>query len=400
MKFGPRTLNFERAAGASNLAPMFLYQHDNRYYAQANPGLVEIAATELTALGARDPRRTGGGVAFEADLETLYRINYQARLVSRILAPLAEFDCRGPDDLYRGAKAVAWERIFSPGHTFAVFANVRSQTLRHSGFAALRVKDAVADRFRERLGRRPDVDPKSPDLWIALHLEADRATVSLDTSGGSLHRRGYRRQTVEAPIQETLAAAMVHWSQWDFRRPLVDPMCGSGTLVCEALMAACRIPSGYLRRRFGFAFLPDYDNRRWGAIKRHADDQIRAVPAGLIQAGDIAPQAVSAARTNLALLPHGEKVRVRRCDLQDWHNLENALILCNPPYGIRLSRDTDLAGWYARLGDFLKRRCRGATALIYFGQRAHLKHIGLRPTWKKPVPSGGLDGRLARFDMY
>jgi len=379
---------------------MFLYQQQHRYFAQANPGLVEIAAGELAALGARHLHLTGGGVEFEADLEGLYRINYQARLVSRVLAPLAQFDCHGPDDLYRGAKALAWERIFSLHHTFAVFANVRSQTLRHSGFAALRVKDAVADRFRERYGRRPDVDPKSPDLWIALHLEADRATVSLDTSGGSLHRRGYRRQTVEAPIQETLAAAMVHWAQWDARRPLVDPMCGSGTLACEALMAACGIPAGYLRRRFGFEFLPDYDNRRWAALKRRADGQIHAVDPGLIQVGDVAVQAVSAARANLARLPHGGKVRVRCCDFQDWQGLENALILCNPPYGLRLARGADLAGWYARLGDFLKQRCRGATALIYFGQRGYLKHIGLRPTWKKPVPSGGLDGRLARFDMY
>jgi putative N6-adenine-specific DNA methylase len=379
---------------------MFLYQQHHRFYAQVNPGLVEIAAAELGALGARHCRSTGGGVEFEADLETLYRINYQSRLVSRILAPLAEFDCGGPEDLYRGAKAVAWERIFSPDHTFAVFANVRSQTLRHSGFAALRVKDAVADRFRERFGRRPDVNPKTPDLWIALHLEADRATVSLDTSGGSLHRRGYRRQTVEAPIQETLAAAMVHWSRWNADRPLVDPMCGSGTLVCEALMTACRIPAGYRRRRFGFAFLPDYDNRRWATIKRLADEQIRPVSADLIQAGDVAAQAVSAARTNLARLPHGAKVRVRRADFQGWKSLENAMILCNPPYGIRLAPAADLAAWYARLGDFLKQHCRGATALIYFGQRTYLKQIGLRPAWKKPVPSGGLDGRLARFDMY
>jgi putative N6-adenine-specific DNA methylase len=379
---------------------MFVYQQQNRYFAQVNPGLVEIAETELISLGARHPSCTGGGVAFEADQESLYRINYQARLVSRVLAPLAVFDCHGPDDLYHGAKAIAWERIFSPGHTFAVFANVRSQTLRHSGYAALRVKDAVADRFRERFDRRPNVDPKTPDLWIALHLDADRATVSLETSGGSLHRRGYRRQTVEAPIQETLAAAMVYWSQWQADRPLVDPMCGSGTLLCEALMTACQIPAGYLRQRFGFAFLPDYDNRRWTATKRRADGQMRALPAGLMRGGDLAAQAVKAARANLACLPHGAAVDVRCCDYQAWKDLEGAVILCNPPYGLRLAPDADLAAWYARLGDFLKHRCRGATALIYFGRREHLKHIGLRPKWRKPLPSGGLDGRLARFDMY
>ncbi len=379
---------------------LFTYQQNRRYFAQANPGLVEAAEAELIALGARDTAPSGGGVGFAADAETLYRVNYQARLVSRILAPLAEFACAGPEDLYRGAKAVAWERIFSLRHTFAVFANVRSETLRHSGHAALCVKDAIADRFRELSGRRPDVDPKTPDLWIALHVEANRATVSLDTSGGSLHRRGYRRQTVQAPIQETLAAAMVHWSEWQADRPLIDPMCGSGTLVCEALMVACRIPAGYLRRGFGFEFLPDYDNRRWAEVKRRADAQIRPIAPDLIRAGDTSGPAVAAARTNLARLPHGGAVRVRRCDYSSWKNVEGATILCNPPYGIRLDAEDDLPGWYARLGDFLKQRCRGATVLIYFGRREHLKHIGLRPTWKKPLPSGGLDGRLARFDMY
>jgi putative N6-adenine-specific DNA methylase len=379
---------------------MFTYQQDQRYFAQVNPGLVEAAEAELVALGARDTIQAGGGVGFAAGAEELYRINYQVRLVSRILAPLAAFDCHGPEDLYRETKMLAWETIFSLRQTFAVFANVRSETLRHSGYAALCVKDAVADRFRERFGRRPNVDPKTPDLWIALHVDAGRATVSLDTSGGSLHRRGYRRQTVQAPIQETLAASMVHWSEWKADRPLVDPMCGSGTLVCEALMAACRIPAGYLRQGFGFAFLPDYDNRRWVEIKRRADAQIRPIARDLIRAGDISAPAVTAARTNLARLPHGESVRVTCGDYLSWKSLEGAVILCNPPYGIRLASDSDLAGWYARLGDFLKQRCRGATALIYFGERAHLKHIGLRPTWKKPLPSGGLDGRLARFDMY
>ena len=157
---------------------MFDYQRHQRYFAQANPGLVDLAEAELRELGAHHTRTVGGGVVFEADRAELYRINYQTRLASRILAPLAEFDCQGPDDLYERSRSLPWEKIFDLQHTFAVFANVSGEAFRHSGFAALRLKDAVADRFRDRFGRRPDVDPKRPDLWIGLHVDGE------DLSGG------------------------------------------------------------------------------------------------------------------------------------------------------------------------------------------------------------------------
>jgi putative N6-adenine-specific DNA methylase len=380
---------------------MFDYQRHARYFAQANPGLVDLAEAELRELGARQTRALGSGVDFEADPSGLYRINHQARLVSRVLAPLARFECPGPDDLYAHCRALPWETLFNLQQTFAVFANVRpDDAFRHSGFAALRLKDAVADRFRDRFGRRPDVDPRRPDLWFGLHVEDKQATVSLDTSGGPLHRRGYRGMPAEAPIQETLAAAMVRLSGWQGERRLIDPLCGSGTLVCEALMAACRIPAAYRRRRFGFAFLPDYDNRLWSEVRRQAEARIGPLPRNRILAADLDPRAVAAARGNLARLPNGADVPVRRRDLFDWPELADCVILCNPPYGIRLARQADLGDWYRRLGDFLKRRAKGSTALIYFGDRSFIKHIGLRPSWKRPLPSGGLDGRLARYDLY
>ena len=379
---------------------MVEYQRHQRYFAQVNPGLVDLADAELRELGARHTLTVGGGVVFEADRAGLYRINYQTRLASRILAPLAEFDCQSPDDLYERSRALPWEKIFNLQQTFAVFANVSGEAFRHSGFAALRLKDAVADRFRDRLGRRPNVDPKRPDLWIGLHVDGGRASVSLDTSGGALHRRGYRRQSLEAPIQEPLAAAMVRLSGWDGERRLIDPLCGSCTLACEALMAACRIPSGYRRRGFGFAFLPDYDNRLWSEVRREADGRIRPLPRNRIQAADISPRAVAAARANLDRLPFGKDVDVRRRDIFEWTEMQDSIILCNPPYGIRLEGRTDLGAWYARLGDYLKQRCKGSSALIYFGDRRYIKCIGLRPTWKKPLPSGGLDGRLTRYDLY
>jgi putative N6-adenine-specific DNA methylase len=181
-------------------------------------------------------------------------------LSSRILAPILSFACPDAGEaIYRAAQRIDWTRFFELDQTFAVFASTAGSTVPHSQFAGLKLKDAVVDQFRDRFGRRPNVDPRTPDLWINLHVQKDKGTISVDTSGGSLHRRGYRTRSVDAPMQETVAAAMVRLSGWDGHVPLADPMCGAGTLVIEAVMAYCRIPAGYLRQRFGFQQLPDYD---------------------------------------------------------------------------------------------------------------------------------------------
>ena len=217
---------------------MFEYQKTRRYFAQTAGGFEELAAAELRDLGASGVESGFRGIHFTAEPAVMYRINYEARLLSRVLAPLVSFRCRSREDLYRAGRAVNWSAFFSLEETFGIFANVSGNDgIRHSKFAALCLKDAVADDFRSRTGRRPDVDPLSPSVWLNLFIEKERATISLDTSGGSLHRRGYRRETVEAPMQETLAAAMVALSGWKGERPLHDPMCGSGTLLCEAMMA-------------------------------------------------------------------------------------------------------------------------------------------------------------------
>ena len=250
---------------------MFAYQEDGRFFAQAARGLEELARVELEELGARDVEVSGAGLHFDADAAGLYRVNYRSRLVSRVLAPLAAFSCFSEQALYDAARAVEWEKVLAPEQTFAVFAHVGESRISHSHYAALRLKDAIADRFRERCDRRPDVDTEHPDVWIHLTVRNDRALVSLDTSGGSLHRRGYRLQSVAAPLQETLAAAMVRLSGWQGERPLVDPFCGSGTILAEAFMHYCRVPSAFKRRKFGFESLPDFDARAWDEVRREGD---------------------------------------------------------------------------------------------------------------------------------
>jgi putative N6-adenine-specific DNA methylase len=381
--------------------PLMEYQQTRRYFAQLAEGFEEPAAAELASLGATHLEPAFRGLHFTADPAVLYRVNYQARLVTRVLAPLISFRCRDREDLYRAAGGVQWPSFFDVDQTFAVFANVAGHSkLTHSKFAALCLKDAVADAFRMRLGRRPNVDRENPDIWLNVYIEKERATISLDTSGGSLHRRGYRRETVEAPLAETLAAAVVRLSGWQGEKPLVDPMCGSGTLLCEALMHACDVPSGFLRPRFGFQALPDFDPAVWAAVKQAADARIRPLPQGLISGSDIDPAAVRAARINCRMLPAGEGIGISRSDMHDLPDLENRLIVCNPPYGIRLKQPASLETFYKELGNYLKRRCKGAEAYIYFGNREMLKHIGLRPAWKKPLRNAGLDGRLAKFELF
>jgi putative N6-adenine-specific DNA methylase len=379
---------------------LFAYQQNQRYFAQIAEGLEESGAEELQNLGAVGIRLSFRGLYFEADKASLYRINYQSRLVTRVLAPLLAFPCHTTDRLYRQARQIPWKEIMDVNQTLAVFANLSNSQIRHSQYAALCLKDAIVDYFREDGGRRPDVRRIDPDVWINLFIENNRAVISLDTSGGSLHRRGYRREGVEAPMQETVAAAIIQWAGWNGSRPLVDPMCGSGTLLAEALMHYCGIPAAFLRRRFGFEQLPDFDRRLWTAVKISADRRIRPLPAGLVVGSDVTAEAVESARANLQKLPHGATVPIERMDYRRRRDLPERVIVCNPPYGMRLQPKASLEEFYRTLGDFLKQRCRGAVAYIYFGNREMLKHIGLKPSWKRPLTNGGIDGRLAKFEMY
>lgn len=379
---------------------MFLYQQNRRFFAQTAEGLEELGAEELLQLGAAGVQTTYRGVHFQAEKQALYRINYRSRLVTRVLAPLAAFPCHKTEALYRQAKALPWKELLGVDNTLAVFANLANSRIRHSQYAALCLKDAIVDYFREDCGRRPNVARIDPDVWINLFIDNNRAVISLDTSGGSLHRRGYRQEGIEAPIQETVAAAIIRWAEWDGERPLFDPMCGSGTLLAEALMSYCRLPAAHLRRRFGFERLPDFDNRLWQSVKAAEERAVRRLPAGLIAGSDLSAEALEAARANTRKLPGGERIALKKADWRKLEGLEGRLIVTNPPHGIRLKPAADMGEFYKAFGDFLKQRCRGSAAVVYFGEREWIKHIGLKPAWKKPLKSGGLDGRLVKFELY
>ncbi len=376
------------------------YQRTGHYFAQVANGLEEIAASEIQELGATQVKQRFRGLYFSADKAALYRINYGSRLLTRILAPLISFDCHSTKYLYKTALEIPWEELFSPDQTFAIFSQVSNSQISHSQYASLKLKDAIVDRFRNKLQRRPSVNPKYPDIWFNLHIENNRAVISLDTSGGSLHRRGYRLDTVEAPMQETLAAALIKLTDWKGEKTLIDPMCGSGTLPAEAFMSLTKLSPGYFRKSFGFQKLPDFDQSLWKRLRKTMDNNFKVPDSVPIQASDIDPSALRVAKRNLGHLPGGAGIYTHRKDYQNIENTEGVTLIMNPPYGIRLKRGQDLSEFYKNLGDWLKQKCAGSEAYIYFGERKYLKNIGLRPEWKKPLMNGGLDGRFAKFVMY
>lgn len=380
---------------------MHEYQRTRRYFAQA-PGQMEaMCEEELRELGATETETAYRGVYFEADAATLYRVNYCSRMLSRVLAPLFSFPCKDPAVLTSTARRVAWEEFFDVEHTFAITASVANSAITNSLYAAQCLKDGIADHFRDvARGRRPSVETVNPDVRLNLHIERDHAVVSLDTSGESLHKRGYRLLAGEAPMQETLAAAIIRATEWEGERPMWDCMCGSGTLVCEAVMMYCRIPAQILRKNFGFTWLPDFDRAVWKQVKAEADARIRPLPDGLISGSDISPAAVSVTKQNLTRIPFEGSVALRRQDFRKVDSFEDGLLLANPPYGIRMGEREEVQQLYTAMGDFLKQRCTGSTAFIYTGDPELRKSIGLKTSRRIPLVNGKLEGVLVRIDLY
>jgi len=378
----------------------FEYQNSGKYFALVAGGMEDLGAEEFSELGARNVTLAYRGIQFEADRRTLYALNYQTRLATRILAPLISFNCHSTDYLYKTVQTIDWTTLFRIDQTFAVFASVSNSKITHSKYAALKVKDAIVDLFREKIGRRPNVDPVNPDVWFNIHIDNNHAVLSLDTSGGSLHRRGYRTETGVSPMMETLAAAVIRLTEWQGEKPLYDPLCGSGTLLCEALMAWCRIPAGFLRKNFGFLYLPDYDKADWESVKNEALGNFRQLPEGLIAGSDISGRATKNAIENVNHLSGGNRVTISMKNFMEIDSLENQVIVCNPPYGIREGKPEEIAALYTSIGDFLKQKCKGSTAYIYVGDKQLLKSVGLKATWKKTLVNGALDGRLAKYEMY
>ncbi|MHB1688674.1 MAG: THUMP domain-containing class I SAM-dependent RNA methyltransferase [Ignavibacteriaceae bacterium] len=379
---------------------MFEYQENNVFFAQVT-GLMEgLCEQELIELGAKNTKITYRGIYFEADTAALYRINYSSRLISRVLAPLITFPCHNTNALIKMAEKIPWEEIFPVEKTFAISASVSKSKITNSLYASLCLKDGIADYFRSKFDKRPDVEKDNPDVRFNLHIEKDNAVISLDTSGESLHKRGYRLLAGEAPMQETLAAALIRLSNWNGDNPLLDCMCGSGTILCEALMHYCKIPAQKMRKKFGFFNMPDYDKNIWASIKEEYDKQIRPLPKGIIAGSDKNPEAIKVAKENLSRLPFSDSVELSSKPFQQIKQFENGTLITNPPYGIRLGKLIEVQTLYKELGDFLKAKCTGTSAFIFTGEPTLRKFIGLRTSKRIPLTNGKLEGVLLQIDSY
>jgi putative N6-adenine-specific DNA methylase len=371
-----------------------------RYFAPCPRGLEPPLAAELTALGATGIVPAEGGVAFAGELDLAYRANLESRIASRILWRVGGGAYGDERELYALVHAIDWTTHFKPERTMRVDVAATRSPLTSLEFATLRIKDAVCDRFREDRGVRPSVDKRAPDVRVHAHLTEREATVYLDTSGEPLFKRGYRRDADEAPLRENLAAGLLALAQWAPGSSLLDPMCGSGTIVTEAaLIAADRAPG--LARAFGFQKLAWYDGPTWQRIRQSARDRVRAAPEAIsIVARDIDGAAVRRTSVTLRTAQVEPFVRVEEADvLTRGKPAPSGLLLANPPYGVRLADAQQLAAFYPQLGDALKRRYSGWTAGLFTGDLRLAKLIGLKPDRRIPLWNGAIECRLFLFRL-
>ena len=371
----------------------------NHYFAICPRGLETLLQDELVALGATELKITHGGVHFAGDWAVCYRANLESRLATRILWHLVTAPYTREDDIYRLAVRQLWPNHFSVANTFRVVTTAIKCPLKSLDFVTLRVKDAVCDRFREDAGERPNIDTRYPDVSVHVFLTADRCTLYLDTSGQPLWQRGFRRASVDAPVKENLAAGILKLSGWQPDTPLVDPMCGSGTFLLEAVqMALDRAPG--LDRHFGFERLKKFDAALWTHIRNAALARVKN-PAQLdIRGSDHDERAVRAARRNLEEAGFSQWVRVDTADLLELSAPAPAgTLVANPPYGERLGEQEELAAFYPQLGAALKRHWAGWNCFFFTADLRLPKLMGLKPSRKTPLYNGPLECRLFEIRM-
>jgi putative N6-adenine-specific DNA methylase len=369
------------------------------YFAPCPRGLEAALGDELAALGAQSIAATDGGVAFAGPLTLAYHANLESRLASRILWRIGGGAYGNERDIYELAYALDWPRWFRADRTLRVDVAATRSPLKSLEFATLRIKDAVCDRHRAHTGRRPSVSKERPDVRVHAHLTADEATLYLDTSGEPLFKRGYRRENIEAPLRENLAAGMLRLAGWRAGSVLLDPFCGSGTIAIEAAWIALDIAPG-LKRTFGFQKLAWYDGPTWQRIKQAARARIRSDPAAPVFASDDDALAVRHAEINLAAADVAGFVAIERADaLTRSPPAESGTIVTNPPYGVRLAQSDALAALYPRLGDALKRRFANWTAYVLSGDPRLPKLIGLKASRRTPLYNGALECRLYEYRL-
>lgn len=361
-------------------------------------GLEPILADELRQLGAKNIQPSRRVVTFTGDKRLMYRANFQLRTAIRILKPICHFRARNADEVYNTVKRIDWKQYIQPGKTFAVDAVVYSEEFRNSRFVTYKVKDAIVDQFREQSGDRPNISVSNPDIQLHIHIAEDDATLSLDSSGESLHRRGYRQETVEAPLNEVLAAGMILMTGWRGETDLIDPMCGSGTIPIEAALIARNMAPGIFRKQFAFEKWPDFDAELFDEI--YNDDSQEKPFEHHIYGYDVAPKAVNTALLNVKAAGLSSDITIEQADFKDFKQPKNkSIIITNPPYGERISTP-NLLETYRMIGERLKHEFTGNEAWILSYREECFEQIGLKPSIKTPLFNGNLECEFRKYAMF
>ncbi|MBZ8178942.1 THUMP domain-containing class I SAM-dependent RNA methyltransferase [Oscillatoria salina] len=373
----------------------------NRYFATVARGLESIAAQEIEKLGGKEVRPDFTGVHFSGDKALLYKVNLWGRTIFRVLMPIKEFPCHNREQLYREVQKISWSEYLQPLNTLAVNCTGGNRQLNHTHFSALEVKNAIADQQRQQTGKRSSVDVQNPDLLINLHIYQNRATLSLDSSGDSLHRRGYRPAMGLAPLKETLAAALLTIAEYSPNLPFFDPLCGSGTLPLEACLKSLNIAPGLYRKRFGFQTWRDFDADLWQEILQQAQNsQLAELPAP-IWGSDADKKVIQQAQINAEKCGLEAQISFSQKQLTEVEPIaDSGIIICNPPYGKRIGDVAELGEFYKLLGDVFKQRFKGWTAYILTGNKELAKRVGLKASRRIPVYNGSLPCTFLKYELY
>lgn len=361
-------------------------------------GLEPVLANELTALGANDIKVLNRAVSFKGDKAFMYKANLWLRTALKILKPIQTFKAKNEIDLYKGISQIDWEEYFSVDDTISINTVVVSPYFNHSQFVALKAKDAIVDQFRSKFNKRPSIDTESPTILLDIHLTDDECVVSLDSSGESLHKRGYRLNSTIAPVNEVLAAGMILLTGWDCNSNFIDPMCGSGTLPIEAALIAYNIPPGLFRKEFGFEKWRDFDPDLFETI--YNDDSNSREFKHSIIGSDISAGAIRISTENVknAFLTNKIQLQVKAFE-STIPSEEGGLVIMNPPYGERIKK-TNIEEFYQSIGNVMKRNYAGFDIWILSGNKDALEFIGLHPSKKITLYNGAIECKFQKFTIY
>ena len=361
-------------------------------------GLEDILAQELVELGANNVEKGRRMVAFTGDKALMYRANFSLRTAIRILKPIKHFRAKSADQVYDHIKEIDWSKYIGEGKTFSVDSVVYSEEFSNSRFVTYKVKDAIVDQFRERTGKRPNISVADADVRLNIHISEDKATVSLDSSGDSLHRRGYRQETVEAPLNEVLAAGMILMTGWKGETDFIDPMCGSGTLAIEAALIARNIAPGVFRKQYAFEKWPDFDEALFDEI--YNDDSREREFEHHVYGYDIDYLAVNMSKANVKAAGLSADITIEQQDFKDFKGHgEKAIIVTNPPYGERISTP-NLLETYKMIGERLKHAFKEGEAWILSYREECFQQIGLKPSVKIPLYNGSLECEFRKYSIF